>query len=157
MVQVAVGRIVPLITAHLADFHEAEKAVRGKHLNRYLTESEELDLAIAGKYRDGKLHPAASLSFSDTTLVRQDHLRKIMERILPQLLPSSDTRSRAVSILIREIMACAVLSPVVNFLSDPDTWNQLMEALVCLKLLSTLTRRLMLLFLSAGPLYSPRS
>lgn len=30
--------------------------------------------------------------------------------------------------LIREIIACAVLTPLMTALSDPDTWNQLMEA-----------------------------
>ncbi|KAH0565395.1 hypothetical protein GP486_001212 [Trichoglossum hirsutum] len=128
LVETAVSRLVPTVTDHLKDFYEAERAVRGKHLNRNVTESEELDLAIAAKYRDGKLHPAASLSFSDTKLVQQEHLRKIAERLLPELLPGNEVRSRAVSILVREIVACAVLFPVMQTISDPDTWNQLMEA-----------------------------
>ncbi|KAI9864912.1 MAG: Intermediate filament protein [Trichoglossum hirsutum] len=134
LVEIAVSRLVPTITDHLKDFYEAERAVRGKNLNRNVTESEELDLAIAAKYRDGKLHPAASLSFSDTRLVQQEHLRKIAERLLPELLPGSEIRSRAVGILIREIVACAVLFPVMQMMSDPDTWNQLMEAYVSLGL-----------------------
>jgi sorting nexin-25 len=134
VVEVAVSRLVPIITDHLRDFYEAERAVRGKKLNRNVTESEELDLAIAAKYRDGKLHPAASLSFSDTKLVQQEHLRKVTERLLPELFPESEIKSRAASILIREIVACAVLFPVMQMMSDPDSWNQLMEAYVSLRL-----------------------
>jgi sorting nexin-25 len=120
-------RLVPVLTAHLRDFYEAERAVRGRKLNRSVTESEELDLAIASKYREGKLHPAATLSFSDTKIAQQDHLRRVVFKVLPKILPEKVLASRAVATIIREIVACAVLSPVMQMLSDPDTWNQLME------------------------------
>jgi sorting nexin-25 len=128
IVNIAVSRLVPIITAHLRDFDQAERLVRGRTLNRNVTESEELDLAIAAKYRDGKLHAAASLTYADTKPVQQDHLRKILVRVLPDVLPENIMRSRAVSVLIKEIVACAVLFPVMQILSDPDTWNQLIEA-----------------------------
>ena len=123
-VELVVGKIVPLLTNHLSDFSAAERAVRGIHLNKSLTESEELDLAIAGKYRDGKLHPAASLAFSDSKLAQQDHLRAMVEMILPLVMPENEMKSNAVSILVREIVACAVLAPIMVMLSEPDTWNQ---------------------------------
>lgn len=128
IVEIAVSRVVPLVTSHLKDFYEAERTVRGKNLNRNVTESDELDIAIAGKYRDGKLHPAASLAYSDLKLVQQEYLRRIVGRLLPEVLPESMIKSRAVSVLIREIVSCAVLAPLMQMLSDPDTWNQLMEA-----------------------------
>ncbi|KAL6718007.1 tRNA (guanine-N(7)-)-methyltransferase (tRNA(m7G46)-methyltransferase) [Lecanora helva] len=128
LVEVAVSRVVPLITAHLKDFYEAERAVRGKNLNRNVTESEELDLAIAGKYREGNLHPAASLAYSDLKVVQQEYIRRILVRLLPKVLPESMIKSRAVSVLTKEIVSCAVLAPLMQMLSDPDTWNQLMEA-----------------------------
>ena len=128
LVQIVVSRIVPLVTTHLKEFDQAERTIRGKELNRNVTESEELDLAIAAKYFEGKLHPAASLAFSDTKLVQQEHLRKILERTLPDLLPKDVVNSRAALTLVKEIVACAVLSRVMQFLADPDTWNQLMEA-----------------------------
>ena len=127
VISIVVSRIVPIITQHLRDFDLAERAVRGKALNRNVTESEELDMAIAGKYRDGKLHPAASLASSDTKVVQQDHLRKMLVRILPEVLPESLIKSRAVFVLIKEIVACAVLFPALQMLSDPDFWNQQME------------------------------
>ena len=128
LVAICVQRLVPIITAHLHDFDQAEKAVRGKSLNRNITESEELDMAIAAKYRDGKLHPAASLAFSDTKTNQKDYLRKVLVRLLPELLPASVMTSRSVSVLIKEIVACAILFPIVQKLAEPDFWNQIVEA-----------------------------
>lgn len=125
--EVLTTRLVPILTAHFRDFNEAERAVRGRKLNRSVTESEELDLAIASKYKDGRLHPAASLSYSDLKLTQQDYLRQTTTKILPHVLSDKILNSRAVQTLIREIVACAVLSPILQLLSDPDTWNQLME------------------------------
>lgn len=128
--EVMTARFVPIMTAHFRDFYEAETAVRGKYLNRSVTESDELDLAIAARYRDGKLHPAASLAYSDTKLVQQEYLRDLTKDLMPKLLPDAVLRSRAVGVIIREIVSCAVLSPVMQLLSNPDAWNQVMEAYV---------------------------
>lgn len=125
--EIVTSRLVPILTAHFRDFYEAERSVRGRKLNRSVTESEELDLAIASKYNDGRLHPAASLSFPDTKMVQQDYLRSLIERVVPKVLPEKMIASRSVSTIIREIVSCAVLSPVLQLLSEPDTWNQLME------------------------------
>ncbi|KHN99071.1 Phox-associated domain protein [Metarhizium album ARSEF 1941] len=127
LAEIVTSRLIPILTAHFHDFYDAEKSVRGRKLNRSVTESEELDLAIASKYKDGNLHPAASLSFPDTKMVQQDYLRSLAERIVPKVLPEKLLDSRSVSIIIREIVSCAVLSPVLQLLSDPDTWNQVME------------------------------
>lgn len=130
IVEVVTTRFVPLLTAHIKDFYDAERAIRGKHLNRNVTESEELDLAIARRYRDGKLHAAASLSYSDLKLVQQEYLRNTVKALLPQLLPESAIGSRSVAVLVKELVACAVLFPVMQTMSDPDTWNQIMEGYV---------------------------
>ncbi|KAI1424000.1 PXA domain-containing protein [Xylaria sp. FL1777] len=127
LVEVITGRVVPILTAHFRDAYDAERAVRGRKLNLDVTESEELDLAIAAKYKDGKIHSAASLAYSDTKLVQQDYLRQMVTGILPKVLPKRLLESRAVSSIVREIVSCAVLFPLVQLLSEPDTWNQLME------------------------------
>jgi len=129
--EVLVGKITPLLTTHLHDFSAAERAVRGKHLNIKLTESEELDLAIASKYRNGKLHAAAGLGFSDMKQAQQDHLRKLVDKVLPLILPANEIKSRAVCIIAREIIACGVLFPALAMLSDPDSWNRIIEVIVC--------------------------
>ncbi|KAL8650066.1 MAG: hypothetical protein Q9226_005302 [Calogaya cf. arnoldii] len=127
-VDVGVSRIIPIITRHLKDFYEAERVIRGKNLNRNVTDSEELDLAIAARYKDGRLHPAASLAYSDLKVVQQEYVRKIVVRLLPEMLPENFIKSRAVSVLIKEIVSCSVIVPLLQLLSDPDTWNQLLEA-----------------------------
>lgn len=127
LAELVTSRLVPILTAHFRDFSDAERSVRGKKLNRSVTESEELDLAIAAKFRDGRLHPAASLSFPDTKMIQQDYLRSLVARIMPKVLPENMLSSRSVSIIVREIVGCAVLFPILQLLSDPDTWNQLME------------------------------
>ncbi|KAI0553877.1 PXA domain-containing protein [Xylaria curta] len=127
LVEVITTRVVPILTAHFRDAYDAERAVRGRKLNRDVTESEELDMAIATKYKDGKIHSAVSLAYSDTKLVQQDYLRRMVARILPKVLPKRLLESRAVFSIVREIVSCAVLFPVVQLLSEPDTWNQVME------------------------------
>ncbi|EZF30688.1 hypothetical protein H101_05681 [Trichophyton interdigitale H6] len=127
-VEIFVSRIVPIFTSHLKDVDLAERAVRGRNLNHGVTESEELEIAIAARYREGNLHPAAARSSPDVAHVQQEHLRKIVVSLLPTILPESQANSRAVLVLTREIIACAILFPLIGVLADPDTWNQLMEA-----------------------------
>ncbi|GME24947.1 G protein signaling regulator protein [Neofusicoccum parvum] len=127
LVEIAISRAVPMVTTHMRDFYEAERIVRGRKLSRDVTESDELDNAIAAKYRDGKLHPAASLTYTNPKSVQQQHLRGIVARLMPQVLPRTMRTSQAVNTLIKEIVACAVLFPVIQMLADPDTWNQMME------------------------------
>ncbi|PHH65962.1 hypothetical protein CDD81_910 [Ophiocordyceps australis] len=128
LAELLTSRLVPILTLHFREFNQAERSVRGRKLNRSVTESEELDLAIASKYKDGRLHPAASLSMPDTKMAQQDHLRALVARVLPRVLPSNMVSSRVVATLVREIVSCAVLFPVAQLLSDPDTWNQLVES-----------------------------
>ena len=125
-----VRKFLPMFTAHLADFTSAERAVRG---SRVLTESEEVDKIVASRYgalRPAGLHPATALSFSDPSLPQQEWLRALMERVLPLVMPEKETKSRAVLVLVREIVACAVLYPIMNLMKDPDVWNQLIEHIV---------------------------
>ncbi|KAH0051551.1 intermediate filament, regulator of G-protein signaling, partial [Aureobasidium melanogenum] len=75
----------------------------------------------------GKLHPAAALAFSDTKLLQQTHLRRLVAKILPLVMPEYMKTSAAVTTLVKEIVACAVLTPIVLMLSDPDFFNQLIE------------------------------
>ena len=115
-----VRKFLPMFTSHLADFTVAERAVRG---SRILTESEEVDKIVATRYgalKPGGLHPATALSFSDPTIPQREWLRALMERVLPLVMPEKEVKSRAVLVLVREIIACAVLFPVMNLLADPD-------------------------------------
>lgn len=123
VVEMGVSRLMPLITGHFKEFYDAERAVRGRDLGNQVTESEELDLAVAGKYKNGKLHAAAAVLDGGTAQAK--HLRELVSRLLPIVLPESMKTSPAVTVLVREIVACAVLGPVFTMLEDPDMWNQM--------------------------------
>ncbi|KAF2667784.1 intermediate filament protein-like protein [Microthyrium microscopicum] len=127
LVGAVVSRIIPILTTHMKDFYEAERAVRGKKLTRNITESEDLDLAIAAKFRNGNLHKAASLGAADSKMVQQQYLRSVVMRLLPLIMPVDALTSTAVTVLVKEIVACAVLAPAMKLLADPDTWHQLLE------------------------------
>ena len=127
IIELVVTRFIPIVTRHLKDFYEAEQSIRGKKLNRSVTETEELDLAIAAKYCDGNLHPAASLAFADLKTVQAEYLRKIVARLLPEMAPEEIIQSRATTALAKEVVSCSVMFPVLQLLSDPDTWNQVLE------------------------------
>ena len=125
LVEIGVSNLLPIVTAHVKDFYDAERGVRGKDLSHNVTESDELNMAIAGKYRNGSLHSVASLGNADTTSAQQEHFCGLVAKLLPILLPDNMKSSPAVLVMIREIVACAVLTPALKLLADPDTWNQM--------------------------------
>ncbi|KAI5898213.1 uncharacterized protein SCHCODRAFT_02696797 [Schizophyllum commune H4-8] len=126
-----IKRILPKITTHIEQFRQSEVALRGAGLERKLTQSEELDLMLAGRYgSDGKeaLHPAISnLSTGYTKQTEEQHLRVLVERALPFILPETEAESHALVIVVREIASCAVLCPVMEMLADPDFWNRIID------------------------------
>lgn len=123
LTQLLVTRLVPKVTAHVNDFRKAEMALRGNSLERSLTESDELDIMVAGKFRNGKLHRALSTSIS-TKATEEAYLRNVVQTILPTLLPKSEVQSEILRHLLRELLVGAVLRPIMDLLSDPDYWNQ---------------------------------
>jgi sorting nexin-25 len=127
-----VKRILPKLTAHIEQFRRSEVALRGATLERRLTASEELDMLLASRYAGkGRLHLAVgNLSSAFTKQTEEAHLRGLVERALPHILPEAEARSPAVCIVMREIVACSVLYPVVDMLSDPDFWNKMIDSMV---------------------------
>ncbi|KAF8522877.1 PhoX domain-containing protein [Hysterangium stoloniferum] len=127
-----VHRVIPKVTAHVEQFRQSEVALRGAGLERHLTESEELDILLAGRYAGpgGKLHPAVeNLASAVTKQTEEAHLRGLIDRALPFVLPPDAAGSKAVRIVIREIVTCAVLGPIMDMLSDPDFWNKSIDQL----------------------------
>ncbi|KAF9084567.1 Intermediate filament protein [Mortierella sp. AD031] len=123
LTQLLVTRLIPKVTAHVNDFRKAEMTLRGNLLERSLTESDELDIMVASKFRNGKLHRALSTSVS-TKATEEAYLRNVVQTILPTLLPKSEVQSEILRHLLRELLVGAVLRPVMDLLSDPDYWNQ---------------------------------
>ncbi|KAK0208716.1 PhoX domain-containing protein [Desarmillaria ectypa] len=127
-----VKRILPKITAHIDLFRQSEIALRGAGLERRLTQSEELDLLLASRYAAGmdaaKLHNAVdNLSTTFTKQTEEMHLRHLVDRVLPHVLPETEARSKALKIVVREIAACSVLYPVMEMVADPDFWNRAID------------------------------
>ena len=129
-----VKRILPKVTSHIEQFRQSEVALRGAGLERRLTQSEELDLLLASRYagRGGvKLHPAIdNLSSTFTKQSEEAHLRSLVDKALPFVLPEKDARSKTLRIVVREIVACTVLYPVMDMLADPDFWNKAIDQIV---------------------------
>ncbi|KAG0700658.1 PhoX domain-containing protein [Suillus ampliporus] len=125
-----VKRILPKVTAHVEQFRQSEVTLRGAALERRLTQSEELDMLLASRYagKGGKLHPAVeNLSSTFTKQNEEIHLRTIAERLLSHILPEQEAHSKAMRIVMREILVCAVLYPIMDMVSNPDFWNQMIE------------------------------
>ncbi|PPR01909.1 hypothetical protein CVT24_001248 [Panaeolus cyanescens] len=125
-----VKRILPKVTAHIDQFRQSEVALRGAALERQLTQSEELDLLLASRYasKGGKLHPAvANLSTTFTRQTEEAHIRQLIDRALPHILPPKERNSKALTLVVREIATCSVLYPVMDMLADPDFWNRTID------------------------------
>ncbi|KAG8972070.1 Intermediate filament protein [Tulasnella sp. 425] len=125
-----VHRILPKITSHVERFRQSEMALRGVGIERHLSQSDELDLLLASRYagKGGKLHPAVeNLSSPVTKQTEQAHLRMLVEKVLPLVIPDKEIQSQSVMIVAREIIACVVLSSVTEMLADPDFWNKTID------------------------------
>jgi sorting nexin-25 len=129
-----VKRIIPKVTAHIEQFRQSEVALRGAKLERSLTHSEELDLLLASRYSSkggGKLHRAVdNLSSTFTKQTEESHLRDLVEMALPFVLPEPEAHSKVIKIVVREIVGCAVLYPVMDLVADPDFWNRAIDEVV---------------------------
>jgi sorting nexin-25 len=129
-----VKRIIPKVTAHIEQFRQSEVDLRGAKLERSLTHSEELDLLLASRYSTkggGRLHRAVdNLSSTFTKQTEELHLKTMVELALPYILPEPEAQSKALKIVAREIVACAILYPVMDLVSDPDFWNRAIDDVV---------------------------
>lgn len=114
-------RVIPLLSAHHDSFFTALSDVRKKHLlgDALITpELDEMDLFLAAKYKN--LHPAvSSVSSAHTRDSERVHLRAMAERLLTFGTPHEMSLSPIASTLAREIIACAVLQPLIHMLTDP--------------------------------------
>lgn len=134
LASLVVHRILPKVTAHVEKFRQSEMALRGVGVERHLTQSDELDLLLASRYagKDGKLHPAVeNLASSVTKHTEQAHLRALVEKVLPLVLPEREIRSKGVAIVARELIACVILSPIMDMVAEPDFWNRMVDQTVC--------------------------
>lgn len=129
---VVLNKIIPKITSHISEFHTAEISLRGKSLERSVTQSDELDLLLASRFRHGKLHGALTTAAVTTKPTEIAYLRQMIERVLPYIIEKKELQSGPVRVVIREIISNSVLQPVIDMMADPDFWNQTIDAYVCI-------------------------
>lgn len=124
LLYLVVNRIIPHITYHLTEFRAAEVSLRGKQLERSVTQSEELDLLLASRFRHGRLHSALTTTAAITTKPTETaYLRQLVDQILPLIIHPTHLQSGPVRVVVREIVSNSVLQPSLDKLADPDFWN----------------------------------
>ena len=90
-------------------------------------------MLLASRYvgKGERLHPAVdNLSSTFTKQNEEMHLKGIVERILPYILPENEARSKVLKIAVREVVACTLLYPIMDMVTDPDFWNRTIEQVV---------------------------
>jgi sorting nexin-25 len=129
-----VKRILPKVTAHIDQFRQSEMALRGAGLERRLTQSEELDMLLASRYSSkggDKLHSAIdNLSTTFTKQTEESHLKSLVDKALPFILSEKEGNSKVLKTVVREVVACAILYPIMDMIADPDFWNRLIDQIV---------------------------
>ena len=110
-------KILPILNNHIHEFDLARKRIA-------TINSGNPEIKISMYYNHGKLHPAVLPTLNSTQKLEYNHLRKIIEKVIPILLDKKISESRAVVVLLREILVCKVIQPLIDLLSDPDFYNQ---------------------------------
>lgn len=126
-------KLLPIVRTHFSDFVTADKTVR-ERAGTKLTESHEFNAAVATEFLQNvseQPHPAVAVKDMDSEARGKEWLRGVSQRLLLRTLPKEERNVKLVVLLLREILACTVLYPVVSgTLSEPDTWNQLLVKFV---------------------------
>lgn len=127
---VIVNRILDIFREHFTYFCQAENLVELKGISsRIAKDSKEYQLAVAQNYNRGKLHKGVNISVDDHrnsgSDLQKEHLRKKVAGLLPILLSQNEASSDLVVSLVREILACTVLSSVCEVVAESDFFNLL--------------------------------
>ncbi|GJN87525.1 hypothetical protein Rhopal_000476-T1 [Rhodotorula paludigena] len=129
--EVLVGRILPLVTAHIEASVSAAQSVHGRAGHPGAPTSDELELFVASRYASAtktqKLHPAVDVASTNARPAEEAWLRSLCDDVLPLVMPERELDSAAVRVMVREIVACAVMLPVFDMLGDPDFWNRIID------------------------------
>lgn len=132
LIGIIVRKAIPIVTQHLHEVSVAEAQVRSAVQTVQIDALEHNSICdrFAENCKRGDLHPAAQTPGYNAVHVLlpenklQSYLRDTVEKILPKIFPAQELGSAIVKTLLREILACGVLQPIFNLLSDPDFWNQ---------------------------------
>ncbi|OUM55861.1 hypothetical protein BVG19_g5471 [[Candida] boidinii] len=125
--ELIVLKIVPLLNEHFNNYVLARETVKNKKsiVNRVLTSNLDFETLIVSNYNKGKLHPAIKLRRLDDDDNLKSWISSMVGKLLPYLVDSGEISSPPVFILLREIVGFCITFPVLNMVTDPDFWNQL--------------------------------
>ena len=110
--KLVIEKLGVILIAHISNQRKAEKASRSSK-----------DDDVSKFYLN--LHPATTSLDAELS-----HLRKISEKLLMNLAPPKEIKSKLVFCLFREIFTNKLILPITQLLSDPDFWNQTILLLI---------------------------
>lgn len=140
--ELCASRILPKMTKHFDEYRKLEHLLHstersststGSPINLSARQGSVPPLAnnIAGVLQSHHkhLHPALpATALANPMPSVEAYLRsRVVEPLLKVLLPEKDAQSPAVLAMAREITTCSILMPLVDMMSEPDFWNQLID------------------------------
>lgn len=129
--QLLVSTIIPMLNDHFNNFIKAEDTVRLRNFDKLPIDSVEYKIAVARQYDRGKIHPGVTITRSETDDVNEKkYLRKRINEIVPLLLSKKEYLNEISTSLVREILACTVLSNLVKVFGSSDSFNLLIDNLL---------------------------
>lgn len=125
-----VSKLIPVLHDHFNNYLTAEATVRHNH-SHGKSVGIEYDLALARCYNKGKLHPGVSITLSlSNDENEKNYLRNRIGSILPLILTNQENNNDTAIALVREILACTILSNVFEMVSESDFYNLLIVKLI---------------------------
>ena len=129
--RVIVSRIIPAVRTHIELFFRATSQMRLLHAHMadeacardLFAELQRVEHFLPRHYHNGVLHAAVgNLSSVQTRETEHAALRRVAERLLRGVLPPGATGPISWA-LLREVLGCAVLFPIVDLATSTDMIN----------------------------------
>lgn len=126
-----VSQVLPIVNEHFIYFTKAEETVRVKGTVPK-SETPEYHLAIANQFDRGRLHPGVTVSnLENNDTNEKNYLRSKIASILPYLLSEQERSNEIVTSLVTEIVACTILTSILQMVGEGDFYNLLIVKLAC--------------------------
>jgi phosphate/sulfate permease len=140
--EVCASRILPKMTKHFDEYRKLEHLLHSTERSSTSTGSPinlsarhgsvpplATNIAAILQSHHKHLHPALpATALANPMPSVEAYLRsRVVEPLLKVLLPAEDAQSPAVLAMAREIITRSILMPLVDMMTEPDFWNQLID------------------------------
>ncbi|KAK6458881.1 intermediate filament protein [Scheffersomyces xylosifermentans] len=130
LAKLVVSHILPILNDHFACYIKAEEAIRLKGTVPK-SESPEYHLAIATHFDKGRIHPGVTVSnVENNDTNEKNYLRSRIGSVLVLLLSEQERSNEIVVSLVTEILACTILTSILQMLGEGDFYNLLIVKLI---------------------------